>query len=52
MDAARDEGTMFGIKPAAQPPGRGQRQGIGGNCRPMPGCVTATRGNAGSCQSS
>lgn len=29
MDAARDEGTMFGIKPAAQPPGRGQL-GIGG----------------------
>ena len=24
MDAARDEGTMFGIKPAVQPPGRGQ----------------------------
>ena len=24
MDSPRDEGTMFGIKPAAQPPGRGQ----------------------------
>ena len=29
MDSARDEGTMFGIKPAAQPRGRGQL-GIGG----------------------
>src|SRR5699024_10100681 len=29
MDSARDEGTMFGIKPAAQPPGRGQL-GTGG----------------------
>ena len=29
MDSARDEGAMFGIKPAAQPPGRGQL-GIGG----------------------